>query len=196
LSVLVTLVLGWGGWTHHYLSYLLLLNSFSGLALLWMMIRIYVMPTIPAWNSWYTHASFVSTAVCLGLLTFLLLSQAGFVALDVQTGRLLTAILIAVLVFELLSAFFHHRRLNQLDTGFDGPVLDRGVFYRLFLLRMAMLTVAVLVTAFLFLMLGSLPGSGQYLWVSSLFSSLFILVPIQELVGRLLFYSSYFRIGV
>ena len=192
LSLLVTLVLGWGDWTHRYLAHLLLLNALSGLALLWMMIRIYVMPTIPPWNSWYTGASFVSTAVCLGLLTFLLLSQAGFVVLDDRVGGLLSAFLIAVLIIELISAIFHQRRLNQLDTGFDGPILDRGAFYRLFLLRMAMLTVAVLMTAFLFLMSNSLPGSGCYVWVISLF----ILVPGQELIGRLLFYSSYFRIGV
>ncbi len=177
---------------HQYLAHLLVLNAFSGLALLWMMIRIYVMPTIPPWNSWYTGASFVSTAVCLGLLTFLLLSQVGFVVLDDRMGGLLSASLIAVLIIELLAALFHQRRLNQLDTGFDGPILERGIFYRLFLLRMTMLTVAVLMSVFLFLISGSLPESGQYLWVSSLF----FLVVVQEFVGRLLFYSSYFRIGI
>ncbi|MBT8074383.1 MAG: dimethyl sulfoxide reductase anchor subunit, partial [Xanthomonadales bacterium] len=192
LSLLVTMVLGWGDWTHRYLAHLLVLNAISGLALLWMMIRIYVMPTIPPWNSWYTGASFVSTAVCLGLLTFLLLSQAEFVGLDDRAGGFLATFLIAVLVIELLAALFHQRRLNQLDTGFDGPTLERGIFYRLFLLRMTMLTVAVLMTAFLFLVSGSFPESGQYLWAYALF----FLVLVQEFVGRLLFYSSYFRIGV
>ena len=192
LSLLLTLVLGWGDWIHRYLAHLLVLNAFSGLALLWMMIRIYVMPTIPPWNSWYTGASFVATAVCLGLLTLLLLSQAEFVVLDDRAGGLLTIFLIVVLIIELIAALFHQRRLNQLDTGFDGPILDRGIFYRLFLLRMVMLTVAVLMTALLFLMSGPLPESGRYLWMCSLF----ILVVVQEFVGRLLFYSSYFRIGV
>ncbi|NNK97838.1 MAG: dimethyl sulfoxide reductase anchor subunit [Xanthomonadales bacterium] len=192
LSLLVTMVLGWGDWTHRYLAHLLVLNAISGLALLWMMIRIYVMPTIPPWNSWYTGASFVSTAVCLGLLTFLLLSQAEFVGLDDRAGGFLATFLIAVLVIELLAALFHQRRLNQMDTGFDGPILERGIFYRLFLLRMTMLTVSVLMTAFLFLVSGSFPESGQYLWAYALF----FLVLVQEFVGRLLFYSSYFRIGV
>ena len=47
------------------------LSCLSGLALLWTMSRIYVMPTIPAWNSWHTPVSFVSTALGLGLLTLL-----------------------------------------------------------------------------------------------------------------------------
>jgi anaerobic dimethyl sulfoxide reductase subunit C (anchor subunit) len=192
LSLLCTFVAGWVGWNQQFLGFLLVLNTLSGLALLWMMIRIYVMPTIPAWNSWYTHASFVATAASLGLLTILLLLQAEFVALADRVGRLLMAVLMAVLVLELLSALFHQRYLNKVDTGFDGPILDQGAFYRLFLVRMSMLAVAVLTTVFLLLMPGSLPVSGQLVGVLLLF----ILVLVQELAGRLLFYSSYFRIGV
>ena len=51
---------------------LLLLASMAGLFLLWAMTRVYMIATIPAWNSWYTPVSFTATALSLGLTGSLL----------------------------------------------------------------------------------------------------------------------------
>ena len=192
VSLVFILILGWKTGDAEYSKYLILLSSFSGLALLWMMIRIYVMPTIPAWNSWYTPVSFVSTALSLGLLTFLTLHASGFVNTRDQIIGYFWAVLIVILLIEIVSGFAHQSKLVKMDSGMDELVFDRGTFHQVFLLRMTILIFACLATTVLVLKPDLLPVNDSSLWVSLLFVS----VIAQELMGRLLFYSSYFRIGV
>ena len=191
-SLVLILILGWKTGHAEYSKYLILLSSFTGMALLWMMIRIYVMPTIPAWNSWYTPVSFVSTALSLGLLTFLSLHASGVVNTSDQIVGYFWLVLIVILLIEIVSGFAHQSKLVKMDSGMDELVFDRGTFHRVFLLRMAILIFACLATTVLVLKPDLLPGNGSSLWVSLLF----VTVIAQELMGRLLFYSSYFRIGV
>ena len=191
-SLVLILILGWKTGHAEYSKYLILLSSFTGMALLWMMIRIYVMPTIPAWNSWYTPVSFVSTALSLGLLTFLSLHASGVVNTSDQIVGYFWLVLIVILLIEIVSGFAHQSKLVKMDSGMDELVFDRGTFHRVFLLRMAILIFACLATTVLVLKPDLLPENGSSLWVSLLF----VTVIAQELMGRLLFYSSYFRIGV
>ena len=192
LSLVFILILGWTTGHPEYSKYLIVLSFFSGLALLWMMIRIYVMPTIPAWNSWYTPVSFVSTALSLGLLTFLTLHTAGFVKTSDQIIEYFWLVLIVILLTEIISGFAHQSKLEKMDTGMEDLVFDRGTFHQIFLLRMVILIFACLATTVFILKPDLLPGNDSSLWVLLLFVS----VIAQELMGRLLFYSSYFRIGV
>ena len=192
VSLILILISGWITGHAEYLKYLVLLGSFSGLALLWMMIRIYVMPTIPAWNSWYTPVSFVSTALSLGLLTFLSLHASGFVHTSDQVVGYFWVVLIVILLIEIVSGFAHQSKLVKMDSGMNELVFDRGTFHQVFLLRMTILIVACLAATVLVFKPDLLPGNDSSLWVLLLFAS----VIAQELMGRLLFYSSYFRIGV
>ena len=150
------------------------------------------MPTIPAWNSWYTPVSFISTALCLGLLTLLYLQFSGSVIAPEQIVRYFQVFLAAVLLVEIVSATAHQSRLVKMETGLNDLVFDTGMFYRIFLLRTAILIIACLATMFLLLKVDGLPAFDQPLWLYLLF----ILVITQEMIGRLLFYSSYFRLGV
>ncbi len=192
VSLVFILILGWKTGHAEYSKYLILFSSFSGLALLWMMIRIYVMPTIPAWNSWYTPVSFVSTALSLGLLTHLTLHASGFVKTSDQIIGYFWAVLVVILLIEIISGFAHQSKLVEMDTGMDELVFDSGTFHQVFLLRMAILIFTCLAATVLVLKPDLLPGNDSSLWVVLLFVS----VIAQELMGRLLFYSSYFRIGV
>lgn len=192
MSLVFILIFGWIAGHTEYTKYLLLLSSMSGLALLWMMIRIYVMPTIPAWDSWYTPVSFVSTALSLGLLTFLTLHASGFVNTSDQVVGYFWVVLIVILLIEIVSGIAHQSKLVKMDTGMVELVFDSGTFHQVFLLRMAILIFACLSATVLILKPDLLPGNDSSLWVSLLFVS----VIAQELMGRLLFYSSYFRIGV
>ncbi len=191
-SLLIILIIGRTTGNARALKYPMLVGSFCGLALLWMMIRIYIMPTIPAWNSWYTPVSFVATAVCLGLLTFLAMHIAGWVDITGRTVPELSYALVVVLLIETVSAISHQFKLTKLDGGIDRPVFDRGVFYRIFLWRMAMLIIACLALITLSLNPDLLPGSMRPVYLYPLLG----LVIAQEVMGRLLFYSSYFRLGV
>jgi DMSO reductase anchor subunit len=184
LSVAVVLFTGW--------NYFLLPASAAGFALLWTMVRVYMMPTIPAWNSWFTPLSFASTTVCLGLITFLLLSMAGSTGIDQQASKFYLGILIAILVLEIVSGLLRQRRLEKMDTGIDGPTFRSGAFYKLFLARLALLLITCLAMLLLVLRGGFSSGDEYFAWMYLLLA----LVIIQEFLGRLLFYSSYFRTGL
>lgn len=192
ISLVTVLVLAWKTGHSENLKLPLAMSSVFGLALLWMMVRIYVMPTIPAWNSWYTPVSFTSTALCLGLLTLLYLQFSGSVIAPEQIVRYFQVFLAAILLVEIVSAVAHQSRLAKMETGLNDLVFDTGWFYRIFLLRTAILIIACLVTIFLLIKVDGLPAFNHPLWLYLLF----ILVITQELIGRLLFYSSYFRLGV
>lgn len=192
LSVTAVLLAGWKIGDIEFLKYSLLLGSVAGLALLWMMARVYMMPTIPAWNSWYTPLSFASTTVCLGLITFLLLNTTGSAGADAQTSKFYLRVLIAILILEIVSGLLRQLRLEKMNTGIDGPTFKPGAFYKLFLARMAVLLIACLALLF-FVLQGDLsPGNSYFTWMYPVLA----LVIIQEFAGRLLFYSSYFRTGL
>jgi len=173
-------------------KYLLVLSSIAGFFLLWAMARVYTIPTIPAWDSWYTPLSFATTSLCLGLITFLMLNSLGAVGMDNQAGKFYVGTLVAILVLEILSGFLHQQKLEKMDTGIDGPTFNTGAFYRLFLARMAVLFFTCLALLLLIFKATIFPTNDQLAWIYPVLA----LVVIQEFAGRHLFYSSYFRIGI
>ena len=192
LCLLTVFILGWSTGNFVNYKYILLPGSVAGLALVWMMIRIYVMPTIPAWNTWYTPFSFVATTLCLGLLTVLFLQYIGHLTISQQITRLFLISLVVILFIELTAGFIHQFKLEEMDTGIDDLVFNKGMFYRVFLVRMALLVIAFPIIFVILFQPDFLSGFGDYFWVILLL----VLIITQEIMGRLLFYSSYFRIGV
>jgi len=192
VSLIIVLALDWKTGSAEYLKYFMVLSSVTGLALLWMMTRIYVIPTIPAWNSWYTPLSFVSTAICLGLIVLLIFLDTGLANSDARIFRKLMGFLMLILFIETASGFNHQIQLEKMKTGIDELVFNQGTFYKVFLVRMGLLFILFLAAFILTfnpdLLLDNGSNTGLY--------PLFVLIIVQELMGRLLFYSSYFRIGV
>lgn len=191
-SLVFTLLVGWTTSAADYLKFLLVLNSVSGLALLWTMSKIYVMPTIPAWNSWYTPLSFVSCSLSLGVLTMLTLDAINSISIAGHIVRIYSISLITILLIEFVSAFIHQHKLASLEQAMAGPVFDKGLFYQVFLVRVALLVF----TLQLMIVLAFIPELLPLWSYSQWLFLLFLLVITQELMGRLLFYSSYFRLGV
>lgn len=191
-SLAVTLFLAWKTGTAQYLKTLMVLSSLCGLSLLWTMSRIYVMPTIPAWNSWHTPLSFVSTALSLGVITLLCLDAFEAISIAAHIVRVFYISLIAILLVETAAGGVHQYRLATMDQGMEKRVFDKGAFYQVFLVRMAILIFAFQLAIILFLKPDLLPGNNSALWISLLF----VFVIAEKIMGRLLFYSSYFRIGV
>lgn len=192
LSLVLMLIMGWINSHSEYFRFLLLTGSFCGLALLMMMARIYMMPTIPAWNSWFTPVSFVSTALSLGLLTFLSMHASAFVSIGDQFVGYFWIALVIILLVEIVSGLAHQSSLVKMDSGIDELVFNRGTFHRVFLLRMAILIIACLAIIIYVLRPELLLERDISFWISLLF----VAVISQELLGRLLFYSSYFRLGL
>jgi anaerobic dimethyl sulfoxide reductase subunit C (anchor subunit) len=192
VGLLAVVVAAWKNWNIENIRLLLVLGSVFGMAFLWMMIRIYMMPTIPAWNSWYTQLSFVSTTLCLGIFSFLFLHHLGFVNLENAVSHTLLVALMVVLFVEIVSGFFHQGQLKKMNTGIDDLKFDQGTFYKVFLSRMVLLILAFLVVFISAFKPGLFPGNGTHV----LMYLLSAMVVVQEVLGRLLFYSTYFRTGV
>ena len=189
LCLFATLVFTWIAGSAVYLRYLLLASSIAGLFLVWAMACVYRIPTIPSWNSGFTLLGFLSTSLSLGLLTCLLCDASSVFSLAEGTRTLLMSLLTTVLVLEIGAGFVNQGRLASMDTGIDGPSFGRGFLYKLFLARMAVVFLACLVLGY-FLMSPELPGGFAWLLVVA------VLVVVQEFAGRILFYSSYFRVGI
>lgn len=192
LSLLLTLVLDGRTGSFDSTRYLLLLSSILGLALLWMMMRIYLMPTIPAWNSWYTPVSFFSTATGLGILCVLGLSSLMKMHFSGPILNKLTMVLTIVIMIEWVSCILNQARIQKLQTGIRRPVYDRGPYYRTFLTRMTLLSLILLGLIILQLPTGLVSTNNSYIFGGLIF----LLTVAQEVLGRQMFYASYFRLGV
>ena len=192
LCVFAVFIHGWTTAEHTFPAYLLIPASLSGLYLLWTMSRVYLISTVPGWNSAHTPLGFTSTALCLGLISCLGLNAAAYIVIDPGLSLYGPAILAAVLVVELASGLLRQRQLAGMDTGFDGPRFDHGMLRTLFLIRMGILLLACLGLVFFVFLPGLSQGQSDPLW-------LLVLLPfavLQEFVGRSLFYGSYFRVGL
>jgi DMSO reductase anchor subunit len=191
-SVFVLFVYSWRTDEHGFPGYLLVPASLAGLFLLWTMTRVYLISTVPAWNSAHTPLGFTSTALCLGLVTCLVFNMMGHIEIDIRVSTYCSAILAAVLILEMVSGILRQQQLARMDTGFDGPRFDRGALHLLFLVRMGVLLTACLGIIFFVFQPGLLQGQGGSSWLYAVL----LLAVLQEFVGRLLFYGSYFRVGL
>ncbi|MBN2148954.1 MAG: dimethyl sulfoxide reductase anchor subunit [Anaerolineales bacterium] len=168
-------VWGWGeGWLRTLLR---LLAAACGVGLVYCMARVYMLRTVPVWNSWRTPLAFTLTTLLLGAL---LVGSA--LALD----PLLPAALsqpalgaVAWVVLVLLSVQLGVTALGQSrpESKKNQPVL---------LLRVGLLAAGLIMVGMLLVGGESLPWM-PLTFAASLFS---------EMLGRYLFYASYERVGV
>lgn len=168
---------------------LLVVSGLAGITLIWTMTRVYTVTTIPAWDSWFTPFSFVSTIFCLGPLTLLVLQVGGLIYFPFAASGVLLYIICAVLLAVLVSAWLQQSRLVKMDTGINSLEFGCGGFKRLYRLRLVLGVLALLMMIALLMQI--VPG-GTGAWLVFLL----VLVLAGEIIGRLLFYASYFRVGV
>ena len=192
LSLLIIFVLGWKFEALDLYKYLLPISAIIGLLFIWFMYRIYCIPTIPSWNTWNTPLAFATTTFVLGITTFLLLSFNGFISINNQTERILSNVLIALLFIEICAGIFHQFKLEGMIPGIEDIAFNQGIYYMVFLLRISLLIIAFIAMIILVLKPSLFMGNSYYVWM---FLMLFLVI-IQEFIGRLLFYSSYFRVGM
>lgn len=192
VCLLTTLVSGrMPGGSDTYPAYQLIACSVAGLFLVWAMARVYRIPTVPSWDSGFTLLGFLSTSLCLGLVAALLFDAAGVLSLADGMRTSLAALLVAVLLLETGAGFVNHYRLARMDTGMDGPRFSSGFFSTLLRVRSAMALVACLALLFMLRLEPSAAGAALP-WLSLAAA----LVLAQAFAGRVLFFSSYFRIGL
>ena len=185
LTLFAAFVVGWQTQAPGFTLQLLAPAALAGLLLLWTMSGVYRIVTVPAWNSAHTPLGFALTTLCLGAAACLLFGMSGRIAIDPSLLGVCEVAVMIVLVLEIVAGYANQRRLRGLDAGFRGPDFERGMLRFLFLCRIALLVVGLGLAVFL-------PGTDHAAW----WYLLLALLVLQELAGRLLFYGSYFRVGL
>lgn len=173
-------------------------TSLIGLLAVFSMSKVYMIRTVPVWNTVSTPVQFFTSALVLGgiLGSLLKLTGADETGVHSQTAAILSgqkSLFITVLILLVLNLSVYLYKLISLPKSgtagrksFDILVLNNKF---LFYLRIVLYIVSV---SFLVLIL--LSGSFSHLVLALV--SLLIVLTISEIIGRYLFYASYRRIGV
>ena len=189
------LFLGWlslrfGSFPQRMFGYAYLLALVSGLLLVWVMGRLYMIPTVPLWNSPVTLVKFYNSGVVLGagaLLVLLSLLQGK--GMDYpwagQAARVLFILVAAGVAVHLLVALLPSAAGEGTGAGFPLPVIPAAWrIAALLMLGMGFL----LLSWWLF---GRMHERVQWpVFVS------FGMLLLAEIFFRYIFYLSYFRTGV
>ncbi|MBC7560101.1 MAG: dimethyl sulfoxide reductase anchor subunit [Dermatophilaceae bacterium] len=186
------------------------LAAVVGLSLIWSMTMVYLLPTVPAWDSWATPARFFATTFLLGSLA---VGAALVITADVRRRRgaaadeasdqvimsslrgiTIGAIAMLGIEFVVLPLY-----LGQLAT--DGSAAATGSVNALVTTygayAVAQLVLVFLGVALLGVFLSRLAkrfSTARVLAIAPV--AAFVLVFTGEIIGRMLFYASYARVGL
>jgi len=189
------------------------LAALVGLALIWSMSMVYLLPTVPAWDSWATPVRFFATTVLLGSLA---VGAALVVTADVRRRRgaaadeasdaLIMSSLrgiaigaIAMLGVEFVVLPLYLGRLATAGSVASNASADTLVStdggYAVAQLVLVFLGVALL-GVFLSRLAKRFSTAVQFQLLAIAPVAAFVLVFAGEIIGRMLFYASYARVGL
>ncbi len=198
----------WRNWLTPLLRQVLAgVTALVGLALVYCMSMVYMLPTVPAWNHWATPVTFFTTTFLLGALA---VGAAFAVVYTVrkrkqeecgETAALLRTSLrrIAASAIVLLGVEFIVLPIYALDLATGNATARTSA--ALLMTGGGAYLIARLVLVFagaglLGFFLYRFAGKGAERHLVYLATSAFVLVIASETIGRLLFYSSFERIGM
>jgi len=156
---------------------LLLFTGVIGLTAVFTMTKIYMLPTIPLWNNMHTPIAFFSTALLLGSLIAIVL----FVKAEVTLVNYKHLIFLSTL-FILISL------LNEIY--FAAAINDVEFNTHLIVLRILLL-ISVLIISLKMAVLETIEFTSL-----KAYYFLFFLAVVSEVLGRILFYNSFYSIGL
>lgn len=172
---------------------LFLASLIIGLLLTWGISRVYMIPTVPLWNTPSTPISFFNTAIMLGggavLLITALMSSGKSTVPGVQNMQSVLFFVITAAVFvSLLNMFLLQPDISAIAGNLPASVADGSWQTVRIVFLLAGYTALTYWVAYQAPHPGGAASMLIYLAVACLF--------ISELAGRYLFYASYFRVGV
>ena len=174
---------------------IVILSSIVGLALIISMSKLYMIGTIPAWNTLFTPAKFILTTAILGVVALMLiLTSNGYSNMSIDGNNLLIKSILQILLLlifaELLLFIVELWRLNSevlAEYGSFKLITEDNRFT--FFAQLFLFTLSIL-----FILYKLLISSNQYSVIFSILIS--VLVILLQITQRFLFYASYNRIGV
>lgn len=174
------------------INILLISSVVIALFLLLAMIKLYMLPTIPAWSKSFTAVGFSLTTLATGAILFLYIAKSsGSISTD-SMNRIQHIVYISILILLLFT--FINQWMLQSDlakmtfTGTEQLSFTNGHLYKIHTVRLSLISIAF----FTILLSVILSGNFQQL----VFLLIFLLIVGEEIAGRFFFYASYFRLGV
>ena len=186
------------------------LAALVGLALIWSMTMVYLLPTVPAWNSWATPARFFATTFLLGSLavgaalvvTADVRRRRGAAADEVSERVIMSSLrgiaigAIAMLGVEFVVLPLYLGKLatdgSAATTASAGTLVTTYGGYAVVQLVLVFLGVALL--GVFLSRLAKRFSTARMLALAPV--AAFVLVFAGEIIGRMLFYASYARVGL
>ncbi len=179
---------------HHLM--LLSVTALAGLLLIYTMVRLYMLPTIPAWDHASTPVSFFNTALLAGSATTLAITAFNFHrGMEPQAfaslARILAGMAIAGIIIHAVNGIFliPEQATHARDAVIFLPELAPAIWK---LARCAFLAIGSASLMLWLLRYYNAPTYASLLLVC-LAADCFLLA---EVCARYLFYASYYRIGV
>jgi anaerobic dimethyl sulfoxide reductase subunit C (anchor subunit) len=185
-----------------------IVGIFGGLALIYSMAKIYMLPTIPVWDSWTTPGFFSTAALLLGCLSIICLYRAFFAspefsALTENTSQrwsrktlpnLVKLSMIVLVLGILVSGFFVYRLIFLAENfGAKASLLnpDNVIFFFLSILFYVLGWILLL-----FFLKRLRQVNGVQVKSFALIYAAFFFIALAEIAGRYLFFLSFYRVGL
>ena len=178
----------------------LIFSAISGVFLVAIISKVYLIKTIPPWNSWHTPTSFFLSALILGAAAtvLLFLSSIGILKTGFITPTYILGLSWALAIFlsieTITTLIFHAKRLQKSPAGIERISFNTGKYHTLHLIRIFILFVALFFTLYFIFRLPVISDNFQA--HIRFFAMIFSLIVIEEIIGRSQFYASYYRVGV
>lgn len=171
--------------------YMRSISVLAGALMVYTMARIYMVPTIPAWDSAVTLVLFYSSGLLLGAPLLMALIVPSYLGEPERPGSypflpLLAIIIVLAFLIRIPFIFFHEPAIENPSFPPDEIPLLLYVSHYFFLI--AGITLITLRIFFL-------SGNSALVWRIYLMLSL-LFVFTGEVIGRYIFYAGYFRTGV
>ncbi len=183
-------------------------GGFFGIALIFSMAKIYMLPTIPVWNAWTTPGLFFTAALLLGALvviglytTFLESSKSSSLMETIRERwrrkslpNLIKVSMFFLVMGILISGSFAYRLMAvEKEYGAESSFISSDK-QKLFLIRILLFLLGWILL--MFHMKKSRLEEGILERSPKLVFGAFIFITLAEIVGRYLFYVSFYRIGL
>lgn len=173
---------------------MLILAILSGIALVFVMAKIYMLEIVPAWNSMFTPVSFYLSSFILGGFAFLagvLYFLRGSNTEFIPVAKIITGILALLVLCEALLWIY---QIMLLSNGERAAVESYNIIVNgntvLFISRIILQAVGLAFLVYSFMLLNRGILNGKYIFIS------YVIILFAEIAGRYLFYAMYARTGV
>jgi DMSO reductase anchor subunit len=173
------------------LTFLFLFSLLSAAALVLIMIRIYMIPVVVTWNSWYTPFSFITTTFVLG--TGAILAYMTIVQREWSGTGPLTIIMFLFLVVEAVITGLNQYRLSHLSVIHYNRFLLENIHLNFTIIRIVIIMAVLMLLVFYQRKIKSAGGQG---WVNTLIGLAILLVLFEQVAGRWLFFASFVKMGI